>query len=522
MASEAQDPVSAALEHPSHPLDTTLFDTLLPFISPQLRLDQATIQSLVQQLARLLPQLQQDPAPVIQLLTKLIEPFDFDSIRSLQPPVDFSAGLDLAALPFHTLALSLLEKAIFSSRHAEFIASTPDIVSRLSSYGLLLKTLELPTGRATSVSSSSRSTRILQIPGATASYGTGFMWKRVFGDKDVYSLFFALCGARRPTLTKSSPSRSRKTLWSQVYWPARLYLLACRRLYGDVLMHISLMDFFSDLLKSCNQPSKSIASHHESIALEYLNLLPLPACRKLLATYASTYPSDFETAEATRNGVLHRMMDVLKNVKTTQWAHGESPHSRLHVLSSLPLNLGIMPSFTGPSEPPTQCRRITHSCHDLPWTRYLEEITFPVPVATPNSSATSPARIEAESTAARSSTTSIPTKTRALPLKSHNAPTPSRSRKPLLPPSTLSRPSQQPTGPPRHHLPPLSLPSFPLTGTRYCPVSCAQRRASQILYRHASLTRSKRLCGGLSRVQMVTRCPRGDGDVGGRIATLEM
>ncbi|KAK7524640.1 hypothetical protein IWZ03DRAFT_29731 [Phyllosticta citriasiana] len=501
MASEAQDPVSAALERlpahlddveqdPSHPLDTTLFDTLLPFISPQLRLDQATIQSLVQQLARLLPQLQQDPAPVIQLLTKLIEPFDFDSIRSLQPPVDFSAGLDLAALPFHTLALSLLEKAIFSSRHAEFIASTPDIVSRLIQLWLatedigvadraghiLFKLLQVDKDPADVLGIDSAPdansgghgdpTATVPSPGATASYGTGFMWKRVFGDKDVYSLFFALCGAEGPRSQSPPPSRSRKTVAQArlMTWLPKVGTLSWSAIshshhpdieesfglkstglldfislhavdyYGDVLMHISLMDFFSDLLKSCNQPSKSIASHHESIALEYLKSTGLhgrtlsyyidprshptfevsylyrPAAN-YLATYASTYPSDFETAEATRNGVLHRMMDVLKNVKTTQWAHGESPIHDLHVLSSLP-RATIFPESESIWEscPLSLVPLNRHTNADALRTLATifhgpdisEEITFPVPVATPNSSATSPARIEAESTAARS------------------------------------------------------------------------------------------------------------------------
>ncbi|KAK8170993.1 hypothetical protein BKA80DRAFT_315059 [Phyllosticta citrichinensis] len=482
----SQDIVSDALErlpahlddveqNPSHPLDTTLFDTLQPFLSSQFRIEHAETQGLVQQLARLLPQLQQDPTPVIQLLVKLIDRHDFDFLRSIRPPVDFAAGLDLAATPFHTLALSLLEKATFSSRHAEFIASTPDIVSRLIQLWLaaedigvadraghiLFKLLQVDKDPADVLGIDSAPdansmghgdpTATVPSPEATASYGTGFMWKRVFGDKDVYSLFFALCGAQGPRSQIPPPSRSRKTVaqarlmtWlpkvGALSWSAISHshhpdieesfglkstgLLDFISLHavdydGDVLMHISLVDFFSDLLKACNQPSKSVASHHESIALEYLKSTGLHErtlsyyidpkshptfevsylyrpTANYLSRYASTYPSDFETSGPIRKRVLARIMD--------------SPIHDLHVLSSLPgatllpesealwdsTPLALVPLNRHTNADALRTLATVFHGPDTP-----EEITFPAPVVTPNSSATSPARIEAESGAAR-------------------------------------------------------------------------------------------------------------------------
>ncbi|KAK7533884.1 uncharacterized protein J3D65DRAFT_556616 [Phyllosticta citribraziliensis] len=456
----SQDLVSATLErlpahlddveqNPSHPLDTTLFDTLQPFLSSQFRIEPAETQGLVQQLARLLPQLQQDPTPVIQLLVKLIDRHDFDFLRSIRPPVDFAAGLDLAALPFHTLALSLLEKATFSSRHAEFIASTPDIVSRLIQLWLAAEDIGV-ADRAGHILF-----KLLQVDkdpaDATASYGTGFMWKRVFGDKDVYSLFFALCGAQGPRSQIPPPSKSRKTVaqarlmtWlpkvGTLSWCAISHshhpdveesfglkstgLLDFISLYavdydGDVLMHISLVDFFSDLLKACNQPSKSVASHHESIALEYLKSTGLHErtlsyyidpkshptfevsylyrpTANYLSKYASTYPSDFETSGPIRKRVLARIMD--------------SPIHDLHVLSSLP-RATLLPESEAlwDSKPLALVPLNRHTNADALRTLATvfhgpdtsKEITFPAPVATPNSSATAPGRIEAESNAAR-------------------------------------------------------------------------------------------------------------------------
>ncbi|KAK8247879.1 hypothetical protein HDK77DRAFT_441075 [Phyllosticta capitalensis] len=495
----SNDSVSAALErlpahlddveqNPSHPLDTALFETLQPFISSSSVLDPTTSQALIQQLARLLPQLQQDPAPVIDLLTKMIEPFDFDSIRSLQPPVDFAAGLDLAAVPFHTLALSLLEKATFNSRHAEFIASTPDIVSRLIQLWLatedigvadkaghvLFKLLQIDKDPADVLGIDSAPdansgghgdpTATVPSPEASASYGTGFMWKRVFGDKDIYGLFFALCGAEGPRSQIPPPSRSRKTVaqarlmaWlpkiGAMSWSAISHshhpdveesfglksagLLDFISLHivdydGDVLMHISLMDFFSDLLKACNQPSKSIASHHESIAVEYLKSTGLhertlsyfldpsshasfeisylyrPAAN-YLSTYTSTYPSDFEANGAIRNRVISRIMDVLGNMKSTQWAHGESPIHDLHVIASLPRSALLPESESIWTSSPLALVPISRSTNadalrtlatvfhgpDTP------ELTFPPTAATLNSSAISPARLETERSTAR-------------------------------------------------------------------------------------------------------------------------
>ena len=118
-------------QDPSTPLDVDLIDLVQPFVSAPDIVDVSTSQALTAQLARLLPTLQQDPTPAIQLLVKLVEPYDFDAIRSIQPPVDFAAGLDLAAVPYHPLALALLEKASLNGRHAEFIASSPTIVSNL-------------------------------------------------------------------------------------------------------------------------------------------------------------------------------------------------------------------------------------------------------------------------------------------------------------------------------------------------------------------------------------------------------
>ncbi|EKG20287.1 hypothetical protein MPH_02405 [Macrophomina phaseolina MS6] len=202
---------------------------------------------------------------------------------------------------------------------------------------------------------------------------------------------------------------------------------------GDVLMHISLMDFFSDLLKTCDQPSKHTAAHHASNSLEYLKTQGLhdrtlsyflnpethesfemsylygPAA-KYLATYASTYPSDFEASEA-KSTTLRRLMNVFSSIKPAQWVHGESPRHDLHVLASLPRTALLADSAAIWSSSPLSLVPGSRSTNpDVLHTLATifrgpadpdAELVFPTPAASPRTSSTVPERLGAERSAAR-------------------------------------------------------------------------------------------------------------------------
>lgn len=318
------DPASAAVEklklhltevhqHPSHPLDSSLFDAVEPLASSN-SLGSAVAHDLLTQLTRLLPVLQQDPEPVVHLVTKIGASFDFDAIRSLDPPIDFAGALVLAATPYHALALQTLEKAARDVRHADFIASYPNAISRLvylwlatddigtaeRAGNVLLALLKVDMDPADvmgiesapdSIGSSNPHAAVNDATsGTSASYGTGHVWKRVFGDKDIYKLFFCLCGAKSETQDTLDLSRGQKTVAQArlMSWLPKVGALSWEAItrshhpdieqdYGlkshglldfialhivdydaDILMHISLMEFFSDLLKTCNQPSKYV------------------------------------------------------------------------------------------------------------------------------------------------------------------------------------------------------------------------------------------------------------------------
>ncbi|OMP81814.1 hypothetical protein BK809_0006123 [Diplodia seriata] len=298
-------------QHPSLPLDASLFDDVEPLATSN-SLDAKTARELLSQMTRLFTVLQQDPTPVIQLVTKIGAAFDFNTIRSLDPPIDFAGALVLAATPYHALALQTLEKAAWDVRHAEYIASIPNVISRLITLWLatddigtaeragnvLHELLKVDRDPADSmgiesapdfISSSNPHVAVdVSVSGTSASHGTGFVWKRVFGDRDVYALFFSLCGGKSvihgiPDLSRSQKTIAQARLMSWLPKVGALSWEAITRSHhpdieqdyglkspglldfislhtvdydGDILMHISLMEFFSDLLKTCNQPSK--------------------------------------------------------------------------------------------------------------------------------------------------------------------------------------------------------------------------------------------------------------------------
>jgi hypothetical protein len=260
---------------PGTVLDEKLLDTagytLVPVIDPSSRLQ------LVLGTYQLLPTLQQDPTPVVRLLTKLLEPVPLTDILSLQPPVDFVAGLDVAARPFNTLTLSLLEKA--DANVARGLASThqPLFIALIR---LWLATPDEGVADAASRVLASL-LRVDRRDSDTPGWD-GPVWKRIFRDKDVYEHFFAMTDlktGRDTSLTKNQKTIAQARLmdwlpavgsmdWSSIsqsYHPeiessyglpsGKQSLLDYSASYmvdykGDVLMHRSLIDYFSHLLQA--------------------------------------------------------------------------------------------------------------------------------------------------------------------------------------------------------------------------------------------------------------------------------
>lgn len=381
---------------PATPLDEKLFKQAEVFLVPQIREDPTQSISLVTSLSSLLQTLQQDPGPVTSLLSKLVEPFSFSDILSLQPPVDFVAGLNVAAVPFNSLVLQLLAKATRASKDGAILANMPAVAQAL--VNLLLCTpdvgvadraahvlVELLTAdkEATDVLSHGIGAESSPKPG-----GQGLLWRRIFGDKDVYGLFYSICSLRHAG--SSSFGKREKTVaqarlltllprLGRLDWHAitQSHHPGIEQEYGltageglldfvslhmvdtkdDVLIHMNLLQFFSELITMIREPSSP--DPNSSLSLAYLisqklhsraisfwldpndpshdpidiRFLYGPSAH-YLAAYASTYPSKFLNSPESRH-VITRLSQCL-SMSANQWVHGESPKHDLNVLTSLP------------------------------------------------------------------------------------------------------------------------------------------------------------------------------------------
>jgi len=380
--------------NPSTTLDERLFKEAEVFLATQLYNQPAALLDLITALSALLPSLQQDPSPVISLLGKLVDPFSFSDVLQLDPPVDFVAGLNVSAVSFNLLVLQLLSKASQSSKDAAVLANMPAVLHALVS--LLLCTPEMGVAdKAMKVLvellRADREEANVAVHGVgfdsvPKAGGQGLLWRRVFGDKDVYGILFSACDLSTGGLSKREKTVAQARLLAllprigQLDWN---YLLRSHHaeiehehglaageglldfashcmvdIKDDVLVHMNLLQFFADLLTLVYDPvtspslsylkSKKLHSaamsywlnpddpKHDPIDLKFL----YSASAHYIATYASTYPQDFLQSSESEQ-IVKRLSQSL-DISANQWAHGQSPKHDLNILASLP-RLSLLP-----------------------------------------------------------------------------------------------------------------------------------------------------------------------------------
>jgi hypothetical protein len=367
---------------PSTLLDEKLLDTaiyaLIPTLTPQ------DSQTLILEIYQLLPILQQDPTPLVRLLARLLEPVPLSAILSLEPPVDFIAGLQVAEPPLNNLTLSLLEKAdgnaarTLASAHPQLFISLVELWLGTQDEGIADKAGKVLI-------------HLLKVDlPETGTVGLdGPVWKRVFRDRDVYERLFAITDTN--TNQDTTLSKSRKTIaqarlldwlpevgrldWtsiSQSYHPtigsafslpsgqqslldyAASYMVDYKR---DVLMHRTLISSYEALLsinpENSLQTSPALAFLQKSglhtRTLAYYTTPDDPAHDPLdvsflyapaamyTARWAETYPLDLTSPhnKDVQTRVLKKISAAV-NVPAARWAHSHSPSEDLHVLASLP------------------------------------------------------------------------------------------------------------------------------------------------------------------------------------------
>lgn len=234
------------------------------------------------QIAALLPNLQQDPSPLVHFVTKLAAPYRFEHIKE----VDFEIGLDLQATPVHSLILTLLEKAAAGSNDAQALANRPAVMAAIVRLWLCASDAGVATQAEHLLTLLLRASKNepVAISGETPlhTYGAGPVWRRLFTDRDIVSLYYhytslkTLPNPPRPFLTKRDKTIAQARLlnwlpkvgaldWSTISLPhgvdiekeiglgenqgllhyASLNMVDTE---DDMLMHMTLINFYRELI----------------------------------------------------------------------------------------------------------------------------------------------------------------------------------------------------------------------------------------------------------------------------------
>lgn len=394
-----QQNIQSTLQDSTIPLETRLFDEAELVLPKQLQGPPAV--PVIQSLVALLATLQQDPTPAVNLLLKLLEPFSYTDIISLgTESLPWTDGLVVGEhmVSYNRLMLTLLEKATTKPSDAAHVASMLDTM-------LALVKLWLCTSDTGIASQASRllidllriDREIVRDPDAPVpSGGQGMVWKRIFGDRNVYGAIFeaaSLTGPSKMDLSKNQRTLAQARLmewlptvgamdWSAI---SRNHHEDVEKAYGvkesgllefatlrmvdykdDVLMHRCLVDFYSDLLKATKDVDSAMGSGTNSPALRYLiaqgvhartvaiylqppgtpvdpveSMFLYGPAANYIATYASSYSDHFIASQLPKQ-VIERLRHAF-DLSPAKWAHADSPKHDLHVAASLP-RAALLPS----------------------------------------------------------------------------------------------------------------------------------------------------------------------------------
>lgn len=391
--------LDATTEDPTVPLDQRLFEEaelVFPESAPR---DQR--QAVVIALSALLPTLQQDPTPAVNLLLRLVKDYTYGDVLKLGN-IPFTDGLAVGEhmFAYNRLIITILGKATANSADAASVAGMLDTVLALvrlwlctSDTGVAMQSSQLLLDLL-NVDQEIKADPDAHVP----SGGQGLIWKRIFGDRDVYRTFFEACSLTGPSSVKLSKSQRTLAQARLMEWLPRVGAMdwsAISRSHhedvekeykvegglldfaaihmvdvkDDVLMYRCLIDFFSDLLQSTRPHTRIAGTATDSVGLRYLIstglhartaalYLQLPGTQldplesmflygpagNYIATYASNYPEHFLASQMPTQ-VLVRLGAAL-DLSPAKWAHAESPKHDLHVVASLPRKTLLMTAGT--------------------------------------------------------------------------------------------------------------------------------------------------------------------------------
>lgn len=336
------------------------------------------------QLSELIPNLEQDPLPVTNLIELLTRPrsYTFSRVLNIEPKVDFASGLSTSSTPINLITLHLLQKASQNKADAGLVAASIDTMGAL--FKLWLSTPDTAVAqKALTVISA-----LLHADGTqlqSEPFHQSLVWRRVFRDRDIYGLMFSICSLT--TAGEEGQLSKRNKTVAQARLLDLLLKIDCELVrssqipgietrYGvkrggimefaavhmvdyedDIIMHTTLIDFFADLILTGSQPALDfLIDHglHDRTISYYIephkhNSLDLVYIYSRSANYISNYCFSFGVHLIRRHGVLKsillRLSAVFDKLSSNRQVQTQSLTHDLHVLVSLPLNSLLPQSF---------------------------------------------------------------------------------------------------------------------------------------------------------------------------------
>ncbi|MCJ1228628.1 hypothetical protein MMC12_005289 [Toensbergia leucococca] len=402
LLTKVQSHLEEVKEDPTKPLNQNLLLTLDGLITDAL--GEAVRDGLINQLSELLPTLQQDPAPATALVESLVRPanYDFQRILNIRPPIDFEAGFRAQSSSINLVALCLLEKACSNLGDAEVVASWPLVVAALvrlwlctSDTTVASKAQDVIIGLLMASTELSMNPQEQKVNGKQQLWD-GLMWRRLFRDKNIYGSILALCSISTPGTNSGQLSKRDKTIAQsrlldflpkidcelvrtsqfpeieQIYQVGSGGLIEFAAVHmvdynNDVLMHMTLIDFFVAIMGFPSTSGQLHSRHLEFLILKGLHSrsmsfylepskyssLDMAFLYSRSAHYVSVYCSRFPyhllyTSPSVPSVILSRLSDVLGRVSTASWSQGQTPKHDLHVLTSMP-RVALLPNQHGDS-----------------------------------------------------------------------------------------------------------------------------------------------------------------------------
>ncbi|KAH7077670.1 hypothetical protein BKA63DRAFT_269794 [Paraphoma chrysanthemicola] len=390
--SELSSHLQTVEEEPTTKLDTDLLERSELYTStPEYRNDTwKQTQPLFLQMASLLPKLQQDPSPLTRFIIKLAEPYRFEDIKD----VEFEIGLDLQAAPFHSLILTLLGKATANSVDAQALATRPTVMSSVVRLWLCTPDAGIATQAEELLTSllqvSKNEPALVSAQNSAHTHGTGPVWRRLFGDRDIASLYYHYTSLKQlpspplPQLNKRDKTIAQARLLSwlpqvgKLDWNALVssHGLDVEREVGladgqgllhyaalkmvdtedDMLMHLTLINFFSVLITTVN--AKPHLTHYDSsLSLDFVknegihrgiidfHTSDTPSVEHsflssrsayYISEYVSTYPENFENSAE---------MPIIRNYAHRNIRKCEA--STLSIIAAMPRSMLVPRQSTG-------------------------------------------------------------------------------------------------------------------------------------------------------------------------------